>query len=407
MKRLLYLILLLVYVPGYAVTITAAPGGGNWSNTATWVGAATPTAANDVLLAITSGSVTVDVGTALALSVTATAFTNNLQFSAGQTLTVSGNVQLDTIVSGMTVKGTGVLAVNAACAFLSAGQTITGSLINSGVAITNGDGLTVAQDVITNVGSSTFNGAVTINVGRNLTMNTNLQGSDSFNFFGSGTWSGAGISTQTSNYIFNTSGTITLGSSLTFSGTGPHFIYTTGTIVTTGNTMNLQRLCTFNTGIMHWNNLTFNFVANSTTTVQSQLIADGAVSFIGTAATARAVSFTGAFNLTFGELDSPGLMTYTFPAGVTLSVSKIFYSLGSPTGTVLFNSATASSSVFLKYSGGCAGSRLFFTNFTDFDASPSPAPVTVFDSSALTRATNFSTTPFTNQNCGSSRGYFF
>ena len=93
-------------------SITAAAGGGNWSATGTWVGGVVPGSGDDVILASTSGSVTVDVNSAcrsldcmgsgnyagvltntngLTLSIgTSTSTGLSLRFSPSMTYTVTG-----------------------------------------------------------------------------------------------------------------------------------------------------------------------------------------------------------------------------------------------------------------------------------------------------------------------------
>jgi len=87
-------------------TITAAAGGGNWTAGATWVGGVAPTAADNVLLTVTSGNVVIDTG-AVARSVDCTGYTGTLTHNASVILTLgdatagAGNVALK-LVAGMT-----------------------------------------------------------------------------------------------------------------------------------------------------------------------------------------------------------------------------------------------------------------------------------------------------------------
>lgn len=79
-------------------TILAAPGGGNWSSGATWVGGVVPTAADDVVLNSSSGNVTIDVASACR-SLNCTGYTGTLTHNA-VTLTIgdgtagTGNIAL-------------------------------------------------------------------------------------------------------------------------------------------------------------------------------------------------------------------------------------------------------------------------------------------------------------------------
>lgn len=83
-------------------TRTIANGGGNWSATATWVEAAVPTSADDVVATGTSGALTIDVAAACR-SIDLTGYTSTLTHASGITLSVgdaSGGVLK--FVAGMT-----------------------------------------------------------------------------------------------------------------------------------------------------------------------------------------------------------------------------------------------------------------------------------------------------------------
>ena len=110
MLRLLgALLLMLVSVLAgtvHAAVITADAAGGNWTTGATWIGGAAPTAADDAVLAATSGNVTVTSG-AVARSLDATSYLGILTHSASVTLTLgdgtagAGNIALR-LGAGMT-----------------------------------------------------------------------------------------------------------------------------------------------------------------------------------------------------------------------------------------------------------------------------------------------------------------
>lgn len=87
-------------------TRTAASGGGNWNATGTWVEAAVPTAADDVVFDASSGAVTINVAS-VCRSINCTGYTGTLTHAAAVTLTIgdatagAGNVAL-LFVAGMT-----------------------------------------------------------------------------------------------------------------------------------------------------------------------------------------------------------------------------------------------------------------------------------------------------------------
>lgn len=88
-------------------TVSNSGGTRAWSDTASWVEAAVPTAADDVVATGTSGALTIDSG-AVCRSVNLTGYTNTVTHNAGATLTIgdatagAGNVALSFPASGWT-----------------------------------------------------------------------------------------------------------------------------------------------------------------------------------------------------------------------------------------------------------------------------------------------------------------
>lgn len=68
-------------------TITAAAGGGNWSSNASWVGGVKPGASDDVLLASTSGNITIDISSACR-SLNCTGYTHTLVHNSSAILSI-------------------------------------------------------------------------------------------------------------------------------------------------------------------------------------------------------------------------------------------------------------------------------------------------------------------------------
>lgn len=236
-------------------TIVAAAGGGNWSSTATWVGGAVPTAADDVQLSATSGNVTIDAAAACrSLDCSgggASNYTGTLTHNAAITLSVgtstpgTSNIALK-FVSGMTY--TLGNAATSAISFVSTSttqQSVTWASKAPGNIVFNGaGGKWQMQDGFT----SAANASVTLNAG---TLDLNGQ---TFSF-------GAMISN------FSTARTLTLGASnITatgqFSGwnlgttTNLSFNAGTSTITFTGNSSQMYP------GPLTYNNVVFAGVGN-------------------------------------------------------------------------------------------------------------------------------------------------
>ena len=211
--------------PVFAATITAAAGGGNWSAGGTWVGGVAPTAADDVLLANTSGNVTID-GAAftpnLARSVDCTGYTGTLTQGAGAYLNIgdaSGGSL--TLAAGMTYVPNSSSVIN----FVSttSGNTVTSAGKTLGNLVFNGvGGGWIFQD--------SFHGNTSSRVELdNGTLNTNAQTMTLGSFYGANsptlTITNSSISLQSSFYFpdWSVSSSMTLnasGSTITLNGNG-------------------------------------------------------------------------------------------------------------------------------------------------------------------------------------------
>lgn len=153
-------------------TRVAAPGGGNWTSGATWVGGVAPTAADDAQLTVTSGNVTIDSG-AVCRSLDCTGYIGTLTIPASGFLSVgdatagAGNIALR-LAAGMTLT-----AGNAAAGFnfvstsatqqtiITAGKavgSVTFSSLGVGSSYILGDALTMvsASSTLT-LAAGTFN----------------------------------------------------------------------------------------------------------------------------------------------------------------------------------------------------------------------------------------------------------
>ncbi|MCP9749472.1 T9SS type A sorting domain-containing protein [Ferruginibacter sp. HRS2-29] len=152
MKKIYFIFMMLLAVANSAFSqITSTASGGNWSNTATWVGGVVPGGSDDVIIA---DGATVTINTdASALSVTVGQGTSGiLQFeqATARTLTVGGNV---TVAAGATFRSS--LAGTQTGHLL----TLTGSVTNNGTLDFSTNGNTASALVeFTGTNSVTFGG---------------------------------------------------------------------------------------------------------------------------------------------------------------------------------------------------------------------------------------------------------
>jgi len=323
-------------------TRTVSNTGGNWSVTTTWVGGVVPLAGDDVNFTATSGPLTVNVSTANLIGINFTNYINTITFN--QPITTNGIVNLGT--NGYTQDGTSGLIINGATTI--SGTTIwsrTISFTGTTYVVTLSNTLNITGQVTFSqtgtlsfsVGANTFNptGPIlitrgtttlpnninitnlniipsttsapifntnTINISENLTLNSSVSGmtfSGTTNLVltGTGTWTGSSTSIQLRNNLtINASGTITI-SGIVYYNTGI-LTYTTGTVVTTGSTLNCALSTTFNCGNMDgvttnkWNNIVF---SAGTQTLTSSLNISGNLTTQTTA-----VIINGLFNVNVG-----------------------------------------------------------------------------------------------------------
>ena len=239
--------------------ITISDTGGNWNSVATWVGGVVPTITDDVVATATSGPLTLNISTAVAKSVNFTNYVNTLSLTTTNgALNIAGNL---TLSAGMTVTGTaGTFAFNASATWTSNGKTWTGNYIINIAALT----ITLADAAVIDGNVTHASGGTTHTInGFTLNVNGNLTASSGRIFTGTTKYIFSTTTTQTitvsgtfqSDIDINASGTVTFG---TFNYNTGTLTYITGTVVTTGSTLNLSNAGTptLATNGISWNNIT-------------------------------------------------------------------------------------------------------------------------------------------------------
>jgi hypothetical protein len=245
--------------------------GGNWNAVTTWVGGVVPLATDTVDFTALSGNLTVNVNTATLSGINFTNYVGTITFNA--------NIQVNTSVNlgtgGYTQAGGGTfgLTINLATTITSNGVSWNNLLtfVGSGITYTLADNLTVTGNIVlSGTSSSTFTGN-TLYIGGDLTVTTTVTifGTTEFVFNGTGTWSHTTTGLIRVNVTINTTGTLTIGTNIYLRQSILTYIANTGTVVTTGSTLNITGgVTTLNTNGIDWNNVT---ITNSIQTLTSDL----------------------------------------------------------------------------------------------------------------------------------------
>jgi len=162
--------------------------------------------------------------------------TTGTLITTGSTFNVSNVLTANVVIN--TNQTLNNLSLNTSTTTLSQAIIILGSLtyLNSAAITVNGFSITIG-------GSLTLQASTTATGTTNLILN------------GTGTWSG---STLRNNLTINTSGTITIGTSIGYN-TGT-LTYISGTVVTTGSTLTIAASTTLDTDGITWNNIAANGV---------------------------------------------------------------------------------------------------------------------------------------------------
>ncbi len=256
----------------------------NWSSITNWSltdggtgGQTVPSASDDVHFTANSPACTVDASSRVALTLDFTGYTNTITMS--QQITVSGSV---TLVSAMTISGTGALIVNAAATITANTKTWPGalSLTPGNATITLADNWAVSGLLTmgSGTGASTVNGfQITASAGLTHGGSTStVSGTTLIILNGTGTVTGpSGAGLFKPPITINTAGTITFASAVTWTQNAGTLTYTAGTVVTTGSTLacGASAAVTLATSGIIW--AAVSFIGASTVTLSSDLTLTG------------------------------------------------------------------------------------------------------------------------------------
>jgi len=354
-------------------------GNANWDSTAgtKWAttsggvgGSAVPTSTDDVFLdnGVGTGNVTLASGYAAnCKSLVCTGYVGTLA-SANTTgsCTVAGAI---TFVAGMTLSITNTMSATTTATLTSGGKTFAGILILGGAgAITHtlADNWTISGTLrFTGNTSLTING-FTLYTSGNLEGNTNggiiVNGTTNIQMTGTGTWSHTTSGYIYNNLTFNSAGTITISGNV-YKATNT-LLYTAGTLVWTGSTLNIGNGAATTTvltlGAQTPNNLTFSsstavitlsanltITGNYTVTGNASATINGFILYIGGSLSINlnaSVSQTGTTNI---EMNGTGTWSHsttgyltnnlTINTAGTFTVSGNVYKNG---GTILYTAGT-------------------------------------------------------------------
>jgi hypothetical protein len=344
-----------------------AGGTGNYNSTTNWSvtsggasGASVPSVSDNVFFDASSGvgTATINVASNCA-NLNLTGFAGTLAFT--NNLSTTGTVNLGS--GTYTVSGTAALRFQTATTITSNGSSWGGNIIfASNGTFTLADNLTVLGNLTFENFNPTINGN-TLNIGGNLTYSSasNTSGTTLFNFNGTGTWSHTTIGRIQNNVTINTSGTLTLGTTIRYD-TGT-LTYTAGTVTTTGSTLNVAAATTFNTSGMSWNNITITS-GPLTQTLNSLLSVNGIMTL------STSIIFAGTAGFSVGTLNvSAAGLTHQLVSTVTYTITTAFTcTAATDASRVLFRSTIASSKAILTLNSG-ATNNLRFVNATDINSS--------------------------------------
>lgn len=240
-------------------------------------------------------------------------------FSGGATLTYTAGT---VVTTGSTLTVTGAVTLNT--------STVNWDNVDFVASTT----MTLSSNFLCNNfllrnNSATFNGN-TIEVKGNLTINSTFSGTTAILLSGTGIWSGTN-DIRTNLTINSPFGTITVSGTVSF-GTGT-MVYTAGTVITSGSTLNITLSCTLNCSGIAWNN--FSVTSSLTVTLSANLVG------VGTFTTNNSVVFnTGAINWSG---------SWSMGSGGTVSGTSIFTFNG--TGTWTSSNEAVGIAVIINTSG--------------------------------------------------------
>jgi hypothetical protein len=297
---------------------------------------------------------------------------NPLTINTSGTITLSGTIQVNGGSTRSFTYSGGTIVTTGSTLILNA-ITLVGnwSSINFNNLTQTGAGTTTTLSSDLNVlgtfgfiGTSTvtLNGVYNINVSGNLTHSSSgvLGGQPTIILNGTGTWSNTSTGSLRLNVNINTSGTITLGSSISYANTT--ITYTTGTIVNTGSTLTLVSTTTLNTSGMTWNNVTISagtITLNSTLNCNTLTFSNAVITFAGSA------------GFTTNTLINSTLTTsrtYTLKNSVNYIINNTLNLQGNGSNilTLTSDSGTVRANLLLKYG---ATQSVKLTNATRIDSS--------------------------------------
>lgn len=333
-----------------------------WNSSSTWAsssnqatgGAGVPAVGDTVYLDGSSTSVALASTTDTCATVIMTGYTNNFTFTAGDTLTVAGNVILPSGTGG-TISGTGTLKITGTGTLTPNNVTTFTGSINFAYAgnYTLGANLSVAGLTTFSAATNLLTNTLTMNAGLTLSSNAGTTPTTNLILTG-GAWTGNFILynnltiNQTTSNVTTTSTKYATGTlAYNSSGVGSYTVTPSGTLTLSA--------CTLNTNGITWATVYF---SNITVVLSSDLQ-------VTTLNFGFSVTFTGVHNITAATMSfvSPSY-TFTFPAGMTINITSVITSMVSET----FVSGTPSSPVYINFTGNYSTCNISGSIFTDMQS---------------------------------------
>jgi hypothetical protein len=239
---------------------------------------------------------------------------NNLTINTAGTITISGTINYNTgtlTYTAGTVTTTGSTLTIALSTTLNTSGMTWNNVTSTSITLTLSSDLNIGGILTTN-GILNLIGTYAINVSGGLTLNERVQqssGTTTLNILG-GTWSSS-IANALISINTNINGNVTVSGSVSY--TAGTLTYVSGTVVTTGSTLNITTTsCTLNTNGIIWNNVT-----SGATGVAVNLTSDLNINGTLTTTASSVLTFSGTYNITV--------------AGGVVANERILKNTGTPT----------------------------------------------------------------------------